>query len=239
MTHKRSYGAIGMAAVVLFAVVLLGWQLYQATPDGPSFPSELSTMTLPNPKPLKPFALTDQEGQPFTLTQLQGRWTFLFFGYTHCPDVCPMAMSLLGKLFHHMKERASPNLATSQGALVTVDPKRDTPPLLKQYVTYFNPDFKGLTGSEEGIKLFAGQLGALYFLASELQDEGKKSTPAPSNKASNSISHTSAFFLIDPLGRLVAMFPDYNNTDKILEEYEKIRQFVRTHQIYSTPEYNR
>lgn len=239
MTHKYSYGSIGMAAVVLFAVALLVWQRYQAIPEGPSFPPELSTITLPNPKSLKPFALTDQEGKPFTLAQLEGQWTFLFFGYTHCPDVCPMAMGMLGEVFHRMKEGQSPSLATTQGVLVTVDPKRDTPSILKQYVTYFNPGFKGLTGSEEEIKLFTKQMGAIYFLASEFKDEGKEGAPAPSGKEPDGISHTSAFFLMDPLGRLVAIFPEYNNTDMILEEYEKIRKFVRIRQIYANPEHNR
>ncbi|MEO5350134.1 MAG: hypothetical protein H7836_10870 [Magnetococcus sp. YQC-3] len=63
--------------------------------------------------------------------------------------------------------------------------------------------------------------------------------PPPTGENANRISHTSAFFLIDPLGRLVAIFPEYNNTDMIVEEYAKIRKFVRIRQIYANPDDNR
>ncbi|MEO5350133.1 MAG: SCO family protein [Magnetococcus sp. YQC-3] len=178
MSQKVSFGSTALAAVVLLALVVIGRQMFYATPSGPSFPAELSSIVLPTPKPLKPFTLVDQEGQPFTLEHLQGQWTFLFFGYTHCPDICPMAMGLLGEVFQQLKEKSPQDLAKSAAALVTVDPARDTPMILKQYVAFFNPEFKGLSGTEEQIKGFTRQVGAAYFLPSDFKGgNGEKATP--------------------------------------------------------------
>lgn len=234
MTQKKMYFSIGIGvvAVVLSAVLFFVWDTIYTPPKGPTFPEELSDVILPNPKTLEPFNLTDQDGKPFLLADFQGHWTFLFFGYTHCPDVCPMAMGILSEVFGHLKALSSPALEKTQVAFVTVDPKRDTPLVLKQYVSYFNPAFKGLSGSESQVASFTKQVGAIYFTAKDFKNsEGRKPPKTLSDK--DIISHTSAFFLIDPLGRLVAIFPEYNNTDMILEEYVRIRKFVKIRKTYA------
>ncbi|MEO5362317.1 MAG: SCO family protein [Magnetococcus sp. DMHC-8] len=239
MKHKIPLWFVVLTAAMMLSSSMLVWRLFYATADGPSFPVELSTIVLPSPRPLKPFSLVDQDGQPFTLDHLQGRWTFLFFGYTHCPDICPMAMGMLGDVFKRLQNGSPQDMVGTEGAFVTVDPARDTPAIVKQYATYFNPAFKGLTGTEGQIRTFTRQVGATYFMASDFKTADGKPPAPPSDKEANLISHTSAFFLIDPLGRLVAVFPEYNNTDMILEEYGKIRKFVRIREVYANPAYNR
>ncbi|MBF0401543.1 MAG: SCO family protein [Magnetococcales bacterium] len=226
-------------AAVLVIAGLLGWQLYRAGSNESALPAELSSIVLPYTKPLEPFSLTDQEGQPFTLAHLQGRWSFLFFGYTHCPDVCPTAMGMLGGLFQRLQEQDPPSLANSQGVFVTVDPKRDTPPQLKQYVTYFNPGFKGLSGSEAEIKQFSRQLGVYYNVPDTKESKDSGAAGGSTKEEVPAISHASSLFLIDPLGRLVAIFPDYNKMEVLFDSYEKIRKAVRSHQTYANPDYNR
>ncbi len=240
MGRKLPYWFVVMTAVVLLAASALLWKRFSATSNGPLFPAELSGIVLPGPRPLQPFTLSDQEDRPFTLAHFQGHWTFLFFGYTHCPDICPMAMGILGEVFNRLQKSSPPDLVGTEVAFVTVDPKHDTPTVLKSYVAYFNPGFKGLTGTEEQINALTRQVGAAYFATSPPQDSVEKGPSSPSSRSEVSgISHTSAFFLIDPLGRLVALFPEYNNTDLIVKEYTKIRQFVRLRNIYAEPEYNR
>lgn len=199
-------------------------------------PAELSDVILPQPKVIAPFTLVDQDRNPFGLEQFKGNWTFLFFGYTRCPDVCPLAMGMLSELFERLKKSAPDAMEGTRGVFVSVDPKRDTVEHIKQYVLYFNPAFKGITGTEEQIRAFTRQLGALYFMPGDFKGpDGKPAAPdaqPPADPDNYLISHTSAFFLVDPLGRLVAIFPDYNNTDIITEEYVRIRKFVKIRGMY-------
>ncbi|WP_372522695.1 SCO family protein, partial [Sulfuricaulis sp.] len=100
-------------------------------------------MTLfPDPKPLTAFALTDHQNRVFDLASLKGKWSFLFFGYTHCPDICPTTLAILA--------RARDNIVKSgvgaediQIVFISVDPNRDTADMLKQYVTHFHAAFLG------------------------------------------------------------------------------------------------
>jgi protein SCO1/2 len=88
------------------------------------------------------FTLTDQNGRPFTLSSLRGSPVVIFFGYTHCPDTCP---TTLAKLARAVRSPAAPH--DVRVAFISVDPARDTPAVLKQYLLLFNPRFVGLTGS--------------------------------------------------------------------------------------------
>ncbi|MBF0161057.1 MAG: SCO family protein [Magnetococcales bacterium] len=233
MSRQGMRGRGGWWVVALLPVALLLWYHWAGKSD-PLLPEGLSRVVLPIPRPLQPFSLLDQEGEPFALAQLKGRWTFLFFGYTRCPDVCPTAMAVLGELFRRLQETPL-DLANSQALLVTVDPARDTPPVLKPYVTFFNPSFKGLTGSSEQILALSRQLGAAYFV----NPAPPSDAPSASAAADPSIGHTSSLFLIDPLGRHVALFTGPHEAGAILEEYAKIRHFVRSRTLYAEPEHNR
>ncbi|WP_130470698.1 SCO family protein [Candidatus Magnetaquicoccus inordinatus] len=266
MGQKLSLWSVAMLAMVIFAATVLGWRWLHTSADGPLFPVGLSNAVLPSPRPVQPFTLLDHNEKPFTFEQLRGHWTFLFFGYTHCPDICPMAMGVLGDVFRQLQEKAPNNIVNSQVLFVSVDPKRDTPAHIRQYVQFFNSDFKGLTGTDEQIRAFAFQIGATYFTAADFRDvskgeagkeaggkgeankeetskdTGKESVSSSASAKSSQddlISHTSAIFLLDPLGRLTAMFPEYNNAEKIAEEYGKIREYVRSRRLYGEASYNR
>lgn len=104
------------------------------------------------------FQLTDQNGQPFHLHQLRGKVVLLFFGYTYCPDVCPTELASLAAVFEALEERA----AEVQGVFVTVDPERDTPQVLNNYVRYFHAGLLGLTGSAAEIERVAQQYHVKY-----------------------------------------------------------------------------
>lgn len=152
---------------------------------------------LPESKPLTAFTLTDHNGRAFDLGRLHGRWTFLFFGYTYCPDVCPTTLAQLAQVRHNIVKQG--NIGTdTQFVFVSVDPNRDTPAKLKQYVGHFDKTFIGVTGADPQIANLAGQLGARYQV---LVKPGSDSYP---------VYHTPAVYLVDPQARFHAIFrPPY------------------------------
>lgn len=148
--------------ILVFMMVVLGLFLHKITTPRVLSPMELranGTHVFEQPRTLNDFALTDQHGQPFTLEQLQGKWTLMFFGFTHCPDVCPTTLLQLKKV----KEQLLPDIAAqTRFVLVSVDPARDTVEQLQQYLPYFDAEFVGLTGEFLEIKRLATQLNMAF-----------------------------------------------------------------------------
>ncbi len=105
------------------------------------------------------FELLDHSGKPFSRAQLTGRWTLLFFGFTHCPDICPTTLMELAEL---KAQLADTEAETTQVIMISVDPARDTPERLAEYVPYFHPDFLGVTGDFADILSFAQRLNAPF-----------------------------------------------------------------------------
>jgi len=169
-------------------------------------------MTLfPDPKPLTAFALTDHKNRVFDLAGLKGKWSFLFFGFTHCPDICPTTLAILA--------RARDNIAKSkvgaedvQFVFISVDPNRDTAGKLGQYVAYFDTTFLGVTGNDAQIGNLARQLGAPYQVEFKL---GMESYP---------VYHTTTVFLVDPRARYHAMFTPPLDAETISRRFKVLRE---------------
>lgn len=175
-------------------------------------PPELESVILQEPQPLQPFTLTSHEGTPLTLEQLKGHWTLLFFGYTHCPDICPTTLAVLKGVAQKLD--SEPALADSTRTLfVSVDPKRDTPQHLQQYITYFNPAFVAATGSKSEIDNLTMQVGAVYMF------EGDTS------RDDYIVNHSATIVLIDPQGRFYARFNAPHTASGIAETYRRVRAF--------------
>ena len=111
------------------------------------------------PRSFSSFALLDQQGKPFGPEQLRGKWNLLFFGFTHCPGVCPATMSELGIFARGL---TAAHALDTQVLMVSVDPERDTPERMGRYVANFSPDFIGLTGSSAAIRSFVSQFNVVY-----------------------------------------------------------------------------
>jgi protein SCO1/2 len=138
--------------------------------------------------PLAPdFTLTDQNGQPYTLSAHRGHAVALFFGYAHCPDVCPTTLAALARA----KRKLGPGAQSFDVVLVTVDPARDDPATLKRYVRLFDPAFVGLTGSEAQLD----PVYAAYHVYHQV-DSAKNSANG------YIVAHSSAVQFISPGGRL-------------------------------------
>ncbi|MBT4519172.1 MAG: SCO family protein [Halieaceae bacterium] len=175
-------------------------------------PEALVEYLMWEPQQLTQFTLSDFDEQVLDLGHLKGKWTFLFFGYTFCPDVCPVTMSNLGAVFKKLEGQGT-SMSGLQGLFISVDPARDTPEVLKQYVQFFDQRFMGATGTKAQLDAFTRQVGALYFVDKETADENYQ------------VGHNSSLFLIDPQARLYARFSMPHEPQEISDAFTQIKQF--------------
>jgi protein SCO1 len=198
---------IALAAVVAIVAVAAGilsarWVLQRQA----GVQTTTATLLSP-PRPVPPLALVDQDNRPFAADRLRGRWTFVFFGFTSCPDVCPVTMAALAetrKLLANVPEKLRP-----QVVMISVDPERDTPERLAGYVHGFDPTFLGATGTKAAIDELAQRMGVLV-------------AKRPLEGGSYSVDHSTAVFLIDPDGALRALFSAPHTPKLIAEDYRRI-----------------
>jgi protein SCO1/2 len=202
-SHKLLIAVVAAAALTLGAVA----SFLTSRPEAP----EIDGLLWPKSKALTAFALDDHHGKAFTLDEMKGRWTLLFFGYTHCPDVCPVTLSVLKNAAALMGQAGS-GPEPPRVVFVSVDPKRDTPDHLAAYVSHFNPAFLGVTGSDANLQAFARQLGVLYVLTDADAD------------GNYLVDHTAAIFLMDPRGHLVALFQAPHAAERLAQDVPRIQQ---------------
>ena len=169
-------------------------------------------MTLfPEPKPLAAFALTDDKNRVFDLASLKGKWSFLFFGFTHCPDICPTTLAVLARARDNIGKSMA-GAGDIQFVFISVDPNRDTAGKLRQYVNYFDTSFLGVTGDNAQIGNLAGQLGAAYQVAIAA---GMENYP---------VYHTTGVFLVDPRARYHAVFTPPHDAEAISKRFKVARK---------------
>ncbi len=158
-----------------------------------SAPGDLTTGSYLSPRRALPdFSLIDQSGHAFGPQNLLGRWSFLYFGYTNCPDACPTTLTTLAALEKRL--RASGAAVRPRVVFVSVDAKRDTPAQLAKYVPYFDPEFVGVTAaSQPEIEDLARKLGVAVYLST------------PNADGSYLVEHSGAIFVVDPAGKLAAI----------------------------------
>jgi protein SCO1 len=136
-----------------------------------------------------PFTLADGTGRPVTDRDFRGKYMLVYFGYTFCPDVCPTTLNEVADALDHLGGKAD----RLQPVFITVDPKRDTPAVVKQYVAAFTPRLIGLTGSDEQIATVAREYRVYY--------AEHRTGPGPNDY---SMDHSSVLYLMGPDGRFIA-----------------------------------
>jgi len=157
-----------------------------------------------------PFTLTDQDGRKVSDRDFAGRYRLIYFGYTFCPDVCPLDVQTLMKGFRRL-ETDNPALAARiQPIFITVDPARDTPPVLKQFVRAFHPRLIGLTGSEAEIAAVAKRF-AIYY---------KKQQPA-AGASGYLMDHSRQAMLFGPQGEPIALITQDKDADAVVADIER------------------
>lgn len=159
-------------------------------------------------------ALTKDNAEVFTLDDLTGHWSILFFGYTHCPDVCPIT---LGVTAQAKKIAEGNNEAFPQVVFISVDPERDKIEMLGDYVQYFDKDFIGVTGEANLIKALTLQMSVVYMkMANEGGDDVSDDT------SGYLVDHSSALLLLNPEGKLVAFLNPPHDAATILKDIETV-----------------
>jgi protein SCO1/2 len=182
MTRRHSWWPWGLAAV---CAALLGfWVARQVDSSAPQL---ASGTWFPSARPVGALALTAHTGRAFGAADLAGHPTLVFFGFTHCPDVCPTTLVTLAAV---KKSGALPDLRV---LFVSVDPQRDTPPVLAAYVHAFDPDFIGATGDAAEIARLAQKFGVAV---------ARVDLPG----GDYTMDHSAAVFLLDRRGEIVAVF---------------------------------
>ena len=202
---------IGTAVIGgLFLLVMLATYLL-VKPSPP--PAELQGVMLHEFRQMRTFDLVSSKNERFTNRNLQGKWSFVFFGYISCPDICPATLYVLDQVHSLLQEDTDIKTDNIQFTFVSVDPQRDTLKKLDDYISYFNNKFIGVTGIQPEIDAFSRQFGAGYVIEPE-------TVPGQCN-----VIHTAAIFLIDPSGRPVASFsqPHYSRT--IYSQFRLIRGY--------------
>ena len=195
--QKIALYALAVAAVCGIVFALL---------PRPDEPPSIAGFVYPEPRALSPFKLATTDGKSFDLESLKGKWTFVYFGYTYCPDVCPTTLAELARAKKLLDETG----ARAQYVFVSVDPQRDTPKRLAQYAAFFDPGFVGATGSDEALTGLARQVGVAYSFP-----DGKKG-------ASYAVDHSSIVALFDPDARLHAVFTPPQEAEGMADGLRKI-----------------
>lgn len=209
--RKRTW-YLALAALAAFAVgatLSVHFLKRPAATSPPVLPvPKINGSVLPVPRALTPFTLVSSDGAPFSPKQFAGHWSFVYFGYTYCPDVCPLTLVELADVKKKLA-KALPGLG-EQYYFVSVDPARDTPKRMGEYVAYFDPTFHGLTGKGDQIAKFAHQLGAFYL------------KPSGQDEKSYVVSHSSTIAVLDPDGKFHAVFSSPHEAAQIVADFQKI-----------------
>ena len=197
MKTSLIFATLGMAAIVL----LLLFELRTARTDARQGAETRLSASIGGA-----FALTDQNGIRRSQADFAGRPLLVYFGFTYCPDVCPTALDIMGGALDALQQRDAIAYERLQPVFISVDPARDTPPVLRDYLAYFHPRLSGLTGSQADIDAVKSAF-KIYAARGAAEDEN----------GNYNVDHSSFFYLMDENNRYLAHF-DHAITPEILAE---------------------
>ena len=196
-----------LAAIVAFGLGLFLARVFVKPQEVPV--TENATI-LPQPRALPPLDLVDQDNHPLPGDFLRDHWTLVFFGFTQCPDVCPTTLTTLAQMKRQLADL--PAGQQPRVLLVSVDPERDTPAILKPYVTFFDPSFLGATGT----------------LAATTQAATAFSVPfakVPLPGGGYTLDHGAGLFMVSPAGALAAYSSPPLDATVLARDYRKVVQY--------------
>lgn len=196
MTKRLSWLLVAIAAL---CAALAGFWLAQELDS--SAPQLTSGTWLAQPRAVSDFQLTDDRGHPFTAHELRGKPSLVFFGFTHCPDVCPTTLAKLAQVKKNL------SIAGLQVLFVTVDPQRDTPTAVGTYAHAFDPEFIGLTGDPKAIEKMTSAFGVAAF---------RVDLPG----GDYTMDHSAAVFLVDARARIVGIFTPPFDTRRLAQDLQ-------------------
>lgn len=196
-----------ISLALLFGAVITVYFLEQPEPPPLEFDSSMGIPVMSPAIPLPAITLLDQNNKPFPTSSLKGSWNLMFFGYINCPDVCPTTLMTMNQVAKKLPQESI------NYVFVTVDPNRDSAEKLKEFVSYFNPDFIALTGKKADIDLLSKKLGVIYDYEGDIE------------AGSYVVNHYAAILVIDPKGRLRAHILPPHPVDKVVDAVNRIRDY--------------
>ncbi len=194
--NKRTFFVL-----LLVAIIAAGTGMWFGQPNKPaisggsdkSMAKYASITQYPKPKVIADFLLSDSDGNEFRLDNLRGRWSLLFFGFTHCPDICPTTLSTMASVYRKL-EKQLPAEKLPAIIFVSIDPERDSLELIGSYVKFFAPEFTAVTGEHPQLTALTRQLGLLYTI--------EEHEPGVSDYI---VDHSSGIILMNPEAELVGL----------------------------------
>ena len=189
-----------IAIVAVCAIGTGAWLSYElAVP--PATPK--TATVLPAPAALSEFVLLDQDGEPVSPDTFRGQWDLVFFGFTNCPDVCPLTLQVLASARRELQAAGQEPLPRI--VLVSVDPERDSPDIMKAYVSSFGEDILGVTGDVEELLKFTKSLG-IFFAKSFIDD------------SNYTMDHSAVVLAVNPQGEFHALFGAPHEIDNFVHD---------------------
>lgn len=188
----------------------------------PVLPQPEHALYYQEPRAIKPFELESHKGQRFTNQQLQGKWTWVFLGYTSCPHICAPTLQKFSTAYQELTT-INPN---SQVIMVSVDPQRDSKPVLTDFVEHFNKDFIALRGEHGSVFPFSQNLGLMYVIADSEENTAD---------SMYMVDHSSSVVLINPAGKIAAIFkPDHQVGEMpLVTEESMVSDFDKINALYA------
>jgi protein SCO1/2 len=214
MPKSRAPLYAGIAIVAILAGAMSA-QFFNA-PRQPDIQLGNGTL-LPAPRALPEFQLVDANEQAYGRAKLTGHWSLVFFGYTSCPDICPTTLSALAQVQQQLADLHAPQRL--QVTFVSVDPKRDTPAKVGQYVKFFNPEFVGLTGTMEHIRQLTQAMGVPFVIN---DPSTNTSGTNASGTGAYTVDHAATLFLLDPQARMIAVFSPPHDVTTLAGDLRRI-----------------
>ncbi len=175
---------------------------------------EIENFFWPDQKTLSEFQMVSTDGSPFGIENLGSKWNFVFFGYTHCPDICPITMNLLRESRDLLQEEPSIDNDSVNFLFVSVDGKRDTPEHLRRYIEYYGNNFIAATGNKDQVDSLTRQLGVPYSI-----DEHE---PGDKNYL---VAHSGSVFLISPDNTLASIYHPPHDSEDLVSRFMEILEF--------------
>lgn len=193
MNTRHNSGRVLPTAVILLAAFAAGLGLWLGNQYFGRHEAATQALTrYPSPRALADFRLERSDGKPLTTADFKGQWNLVFFGFTHCPDICPSTLGVLKQVRATLGQAGAAERVRIH--FISVDPQRDKPEVLGRYAGFYDPGFVAATGSDEELTRLTRSMGQLY------------TRTTPDAAGNYSVDHSASIVLVDPQGQLAGLF---------------------------------